>query len=277
MQEFKVRRAQEGMTLIDFVAVKIKQSKRTTKQLLDRRVITVNQAPVWMAKHKLSTGDLVTLPDATTIQGDRKQGKIKILHQTDQFLIAAKPSNIVACNAKGSLEILLQRQTGIASLQAAHRLDKDTSGCLIFAKSASAKKALIKVFQAQQVNKTYHAIVHGHMKRGEHRVSKPIGGRTAVSHVRVLDTSTKAAHVAVKIETGRTHQIRIHMASIRHPVLGDRRYASADQMTQGATITRQMLHAKSLKFPDPYSGEIVHVSAPLPTDFSDCLRAFKLT
>jgi 23S rRNA-/tRNA-specific pseudouridylate synthase len=116
------------------------------------------------------------------------------------------------------------------------------------------------------------------MNRGVQRISKPIGGQTAVSNVRVLDTSRTASHVSVSIETGRTHQIRIHLASIRHPVVGDRKYAGGVRLDNTlAEIPRQMLHAFALRFDHPESGKLINVKAPFPADFKACLKTFKLT
>jgi 23S rRNA pseudouridine1911/1915/1917 synthase len=230
-----------------------------------------------MAKHMLTVGDTVTiLKDGLDIAGPTKR-PIVILHQDKFCIVAAKPSGILSCGNK-SLETLLQTQLQQPALRAVHRLDRDTSGCLLFSCDTETHEKLISAFRAKTVSKVYHALVHGAMKRGEQRVSKPIGGQTAVSNVRVLDVSGSASHVAVSIETGRTHQIRIHLASIRHPVMGDRKYASGIKMSERlAGIPRQTLHAQALRFRHPITDAPLRMTAPLPADFKACMKTFKLT
>ncbi len=275
--EFPVRRADDKASLLDFIARKLGLSKKAAKAVIDRRSVSVNGTRIWMARHALAVGDSVTiLRDGLEIAGPTKR-PVPILHRDKHCIVAAKPAGILSCGPK-SLENLLQTQLGIPTLQAVHRLDRDTSGCLLFSCDAETHERLIAAFRAKTVTKVYHAIVHGPMKRGEHRVSKPIGGQTAVSNVRVLDVSSNATHVAVSIETGRTHQIRIHLASVRHPVMGDRKYASGVKLSEKLTgIPRQMLHAQALRFRHPFTDALLRVTAPLPIDFQSCLKTFKLT
>lgn len=275
--DYLVRRAEDSTTLLDYIARKLSVSKKAAKALLDRRNVSVNGTRIWMAKHKLIAGDTVSiLNDGTGIGGQPKR-RIPILHRDARCIIAAKPAGILACGPK-SLETLLQQQLGIPGLRAVHRLDRDTSGCLLFATDTETFDRMVAEFRAKTVVKVYHALVHGPMKRGEHRISKPLGGQTAVSNVRVLDVSTNATHVAVSIETGRTHQIRIHLASLRYPVMGDRKYASGVKLNEKLVgIPRQMLHAQSLRFKHPFTGNMLRVTAPLPPDFQACMKIFKLT
>jgi RluA family pseudouridine synthase len=274
---FTVRRAEEHSALIDYVARHLSISKRAAKNILDQRNISVNGQRVWMAKHLLEVGDEVKILATSLKTKHDKIEKIEIIYRDKDYIIANKPSGILACDKKGSLESILRIQLKKPALQAVHRLDRDTSGCLMFAFSDEAKSKMIECFRAKEVTKVYHAIVHDHMKRGTSRISKPLGGQTAVSHVRVLDTSSNAAHVSVSIETGRTHQIRIHLASTRHPVLGDRKYAGGIKLENNlAEVPRQMLHAYSLSFTHPLSKERIVAKARPPADFKACLKKFKL-
>ena len=274
---YKVRRADDQMALIDFVTVRLSVSKRVAKAILDQRNIAVNGKRVWMARHLLEPGDEVKIlaPPAMT---QKKKRKIEILYRDKDYVVVNKPSGLLACGKQGSLETILRAQLKSPNLQAVHRLDRDTSGALIYAFSKEAMDKMIECFRAKEITKVYHAIVHDHLERGTQRISKPIGGQTAVSNVRVLDTARHASHVSVNIETGRTHQIRIHLASIRHPVLGDRKYAGGVRLDNSlAEIPRQMLHAYELRFTHPITDEPIQAKAPLPADFRECLRAFKLT
>ena len=275
--DYLVRRAENSTTLLEFIARKLPASKKSAKALLDRRNVSVNGTRIWMAKHELTAGDTVSiLSDGLGLAGAPKR-QVPILHRDARCIVAAKPAGILSCGPK-SLETLLQAQLGIPGLRAVHRLDRDTSGCLLFATDTETFDRMVAAFRAKTVTKVYHALVHGPMKRGEHRISKPLGGQTAVSNVRVLDVSSTAAHVAVSIETGRTHQIRIHLASVRHPVMGDRKYASGVKLSEKQVgIPRQMLHAQSLRFEHPFTGAVMRVTAPLPPDFQICMKTFKLT
>ncbi len=275
--DYPVRRADDKTTLLDFIARKLGLSKKAAKAILDQRSVSVNGTRIWMARHALAVGDSVTiLRDGLDVTGPARR-PVPILFRDKHCVVAAKPAGILSCGPR-SLETLLQEQLGIATLMAVHRLDRDTSGCLLFSCDAETNERMIAAFRAKTVTKVYHAIVHGPMKRGEHRVSKPIGGKTAVSNVRVLDVSSNATHVAVSIETGRTHQIRIHLASVRHPVMGDRKYASGVKLSEKLSgIPRQMLHAQALRFRHPVTDALMRVTAPLPSDFQACLNTFKLT
>jgi 23S rRNA pseudouridine1911/1915/1917 synthase len=274
---YKVRRAEDQSALVDFVAKRLSVSKRAAKGILDQRNVSVNGQRVWMARHALQVGDEVGILAPRPERNAGKKNEIPILYRDSGYVIANKPSGFLACGKK-SLETILQKQLRAPKLQAVHRLDRETSGCLMFAFTEQAKETMVACFRAKEITKVYHAIVHDHMNRGVQRISKPIGGQTAVSNVRVLDTSRTASHVSVSIETGRTHQIRIHLASIRHPVVGDRKYAGGVRLDNTlAEIPRQMLHAFALRFDHPESGKLINVKAPFPADFKACLKTFKLT
>lgn len=274
---YKVRRAEDQAPLVDFIARRLSVSKRAAKGILDQRNVSVNGKRVWMARHALEVGDEVSVLAPATGKKAGQKNEIPIIYRDADYVIVNKPSGVLACGKK-SLETILRKQLKSTQLEAVHRLDRETSGCLMFAFNAEAKDIMIDCFRAKEITKVYHAIVHDHMKRGAQRISKPIGGQTAVSNARVLDTSRHASHVSVSIETGRTHQIRIHLASVRHPVLGDRKYAGGIRLDNTlAEIPRQMLHAFGLRFNHPKSGKHINVKAPFPADFKACLKAFKLT
>ena len=130
----------------------------------------------------------------------------------------------------------------------------------------------------RKVTKSYHAIAAGRIDRKTRRLDAPIDGHRAVTHVHCLDSNRGASHLLVRIETGRTHQIRKHLASTGHPVLGDRHYLpKTPQTPKSVRIGRQMLHASQLAFENPVTGRKVVVKAPLPHDFRACLKKYGLT
>ena len=167
-----------------------------------------------------------------------------------------------------------------------HRLDKDTSGLIVVAKTAGVRGGLQAQFQTRTVQKTYLTLVHDVPSTPEGEVNAPIGrdprqrkrmavvkdGRPAQTEYRVLETFGQYALLVVSPKTGRTHQIRVHMASIRHPVVGDRVYG---RRKQGIECPRQFLHAGRMAFIHPVSGEQMEFSAPLPDDLAAILQSLR--
>jgi 23S rRNA pseudouridine1911/1915/1917 synthase len=162
-----------------------------------------------------------------------------------------------------------------------HRLDKDTSGLLVVAKTAQAHATLVEAFAEREVAKTYLAIVRGRPELGEGMIDAPLardpvhrqrmaiveGGRPARTAFRVVAEGGGWSLVEARPETGRTHQIRVHMASIGHPIVGDALYGRREE-----GVARQMLHAWRLSFRHPTSGEEMRLEAALPVDFGEALR-----
>jgi 23S rRNA pseudouridine1911/1915/1917 synthase len=273
--EYRIRPASNGNSLVEFLRATFRVSGRQAKALLDNRDVFVNGQRVWMARHRLQTGDIVRvarLPD-----GARSRPlKIRILERGPGFLVADKPAGLLA-DGEFSVESVLRAQCAIPALQAVHRLDRDTSGCLLVATAPDAHAALVAQFREREVMKLYHAIVHGRIGAPERRITQAIDGQPAVSLLRVLDRGRQATHVRVRIESGRTHQIRIHLMAIHHPILGDRQYADKRAIEEHRlAVPRQMLHAAKLHFQDPATGRIVRAESPLPPDFRACLRAQRL-
>ena len=176
-----------------------------------------------------------------------------------------------------SLEVRLQRELENPQMCAVHRLDRDTSGCVMFAASAPAREQMIPLFKEQQIVKIYRAIVIGRVSDHLKTITRDIEGKSATTLVNVLDRTRDASYLELRIQTGRTHQIRKHLAAARHPVLGDKDYAG-DQRGKTAfrSVPRQMLHAYRLVLPDPQGNASLRVTAPVPDDFRDVLKALKL-
>ena len=262
-----------GAALTAFLADWLKVSRRQAKRLLDERRVFVNRRRIWMAHHALRRGDRVEVV-ASPVPAERVA--LRILHEDEDYLVVDKPPGLLS-NGEGSVLTRLREQTGRPALVAAHRLDRDTSGCLLVAADSRACEDVIPLFRARDVKKVYHALVRGRLPGPERKIDMPLQERRAVSHVRVLDAGREATHVAVRIETGRTHQIRAHLAAIGHPVLGDRQYGTgAPAAARALAVRRQMLHASTLEFEHPRNGRRVRATAPLPRDFRNCLKAFGL-
>lgn len=276
-QSFTVTHAQRDTPLVEFLAARMGISRKKAKALLDQRSVFVNQRRVWMAKHIVLAGDRieVTVEAATPVR--RVESSIRILLDDPALLIADKPAGLTADGPDG-VEERLRKQIGKATIFAAHRLDQDTTGCLLFAKSVAVKEKLIRIFESGVVTKVYHAIVAGEFSPHLREIKEPIDGKSAETGVIRLSANPAASHLKVRITTGRTHQIRKHMAAAGHPVVGDKMYLTKKQPDPVfRRVTRQMLHASTLAFPHPDTGEAIRAASPLPPDFKHTLRALRLT
>lgn len=271
-----VARTEEGGTLQDFLAARLGLSKRGAKDLIDQRQVWVNRKCIWMARHRLRTGDTVEARAGTAAQAAQRPKNIRILSETDHYLFADKPCGMLSIGP-GGLEEILRAQTGNQSLRCVHRLDKDTSGCLLVAKDDEAFDAAVSVFKTRRVKKLYNFLAVGRLDADASTIATPIEGEPAKTTIRRIACNDDATFGSARIETGRTHQIRIHLASVRHPVVGDRVHGlktSRDQRFMH--VPRQMLHAVELEMDDPLGRGRLRAHSPLPADFRRCLQMFGL-
>lgn len=277
----------KAAALQDFLAERFGLSRRAAKALIDARQVWVNRKCIWMARYALKPGDVVEAsrpPKAATPQdagpgtaaAKRTTPHIRVLWREGEYLVADKPAGLLSCDDARSVESVLREQEKLPGLEAVHRLDRETSGCLLFAFSHAAKEAAIEVFKARRVTKTYHAIVAGEFKFAHTRIDDALDGESAVTDVHRESVGDGASFLRVGIETGRTNQIRRHLSSIRYPILGDRVFgfktAREPRMMQ---VPRLMLHASSLSLRNPLEkGAQISVHSPLPADFRATLRLF---
>ena len=273
--------------LQDFLALKFALSRRTAKAVIDGRSVWVNRKCVWIARFELRTGDAVEVPQKV-VEGARRQGAVpsaapssacrhvRVIWQDADYLVCDKPAGLLSCDDPRSVESLLRVQESVPTLEAVHRLDRDTTGCLMFAKSHAALLAAVEVFKTRKVTKIYSAIVAGSFRFPHQVVDTPLDGQDALSKITREASGPDAAFLRVRIETGRTNQIRRHLASIRHPIVGDRVFglknARDPRLMQ---VSRGMLHAATLEMPHPRvpKGQI-KAHAPLPADFRAALKLF---
>lgn len=273
----RVARAEAGVTLQDFLAKKLALSKRGAKDLMDQRLVWVNRQCVWMAHHPLKSGDVVEAQAGTLAVARQEQPKhIRVLAENGNYLFADKPCGILSIGP-GGMEDILRKQLAIPTIHAVHRLDRDTSGCMLFAKNDEALEAAISIFKTRKVKKLYQFVAAGRIENNPTTIADPIDGQPAKTTIRRITCNEDATFGSARIETGRTHQIRIHLASIRHPVLGDRVHG----LKKGADprllrVPRQMLHATELEMADPMGRGVLRAHSPLPADFRRCLQMFKL-
>lgn len=253
----------------------------------------------------VQTGQIVTLAAESEKQTDARPESmpLRLVHEDADLLIVDKPAGLVvhpgAGNRDGTLVSgLLHAFPELEALPRAglvHRLDKDTSGLLVVARSLPAHTELVRALQARDITREYRAICLGRLTAGG-SVDAPVGrhpvhrtrmavhprGRPAVTHYRVLARFVAHSLLAVRLETGRTHQIRVHMAHIRHPLFGDAAYGGRRSLPPGASpaareliqaFNRQALHASRLALSHPLSGEALEFHAALPADMKALLAA----
>ncbi|MGI8521485.1 MAG: RluA family pseudouridine synthase [Actinomycetota bacterium] len=242
--------------------------------------------------YRLEKGDVIEGPVAMEQEAApaAEQIPVSVLYEDDRLLVVSKPPGTVAhpdsSHATGTLVNALlglgvplsgqgSRRPGIV-----HRLDKDTSGALLVAKDDDAHRFLVAALRARSVERTYLALVRGGLPAPSGTVDAPVGrhpvkrrvmavvpeGRAAVTHYRVLAPYEAATLLEVRLETGRTHQIRVHLSHLGNPVLGDRLYGGATELARALGLTRPFLHAVRLRFPHPDDGRVVAVEDPLPPD-----------
>ncbi len=269
-------------------------------RLLRRGEVRVNGGRV-RADYRLAAGDEVRVPPARITppgappppsRADDLAGRI--LFEDRDLLVVDKPGGVAVHGGSGIshgvIELLRAARPELRDLALVHRLDRETSGCLVLAKRRSALRSLHEQFREGRVEKNYLALVAGDWQRGEQRLDQPLlvthrqGGERHV----IIDTSGKPAVTRVRLsrgygvysllqcrpETGRTHQIRVHLAAAGHPIVGDERYGDpeANRLAAGHGLGRLFLHAQSIAFPDR-NGNERHFTAPLADDLEAFLQS----
>lgn len=272
-QFFTVKYKQEDTRLFEIIADELSISKKQAQALIDAKQVLVNGKRIWIRKHLVKENDRVEIMVVESRPTLPK--KMQILWQDNEYLIVNKPAYMLTNASDESLEAKLQKQEKNRNICAVHRLDKETSGCVLFAKNADAKEAMIPLFKGRDIVKVYRAITIGSFPKIWKEIRTDIEGLMSTTLVKLLDSNKYSSYLELRIETGRTHQIRRHLADKRYPVLGDKKYAGT-RNELSLVQPRQMLHAYRLVFPHPQTKEIVRATAPLPHDFKKCLAQMKL-
>jgi len=275
-------------------------SRARWQALIKEGLVTVNGKTV-KPKHHLRDGDRVAwkIPEPVEAVPQPEDIPLDILYEDHDLIVINKPAGLVVHPAAGNetgtlVNALLHHCTDLAGIGGekrpgiVHRLDKDTSGVMVAAKNEVALNELSRQFRYRETEKEYLALVWGIPAEKRGTVRKTIGrhpihrkkmavngrnGRDAVSHYDVIESFSEAALVRVRIETGRTHQIRVHMAHIKNPIIGDSVYGRARKA--GIKATRQMLHAEKLSFAHPKLDKRMLFEAPLPEDFQKVLARLR--
>ncbi len=287
----------EKLRLDSCVAKVFEISRARAQELINQGLVLVNGKPR-EKKYLLSAGDelCVELSEDKELEALPQDIPIDIIYEDDYLLVVDKPRGMVVHPAPGNpdgtlVNALLYHCKGrLSSINGVirpgivHRIDKDTSGLLIVAKTDEAHKGLAEQIAVHSFTRKYEAIVGGHMREESGTVDAPIGrhksdrkkmavtatnSKNAVTHWRILSESAEYTHLELKLETGRTHQIRVHMAYIGHPVAGDTVYGN---VRYRLGLEGQCLFAKYISFVHPITGETMDFEAARPAYFSDALR-----
>lgn len=274
----------------------------------------------WVEQEKVTVNGVFSRPRTKVLEGDRIEidaeievvsdwvGEpifLDIVYEDEHLLVINKPANLVVHPAVGNwqgtlVNALLHHCPTLSQIPRAgvvHRLDKDTTGLMVVAKTLVAQTSLVNQLQARTVKRIYEAVVYGVILSGS-TIKEPIGrhphdrirmsvlesGKPAVTHYRVIERFKSHTHLRVQLETGRTHQIRVHLAHIHHPIIGDKIYGGRLRLPPKASealqtclkdFPRQALHAKSLSFLHPETGEEMGWEVQLPADMVNLLSVLR--
>ena len=301
MDEFKFQITDEmGNERIDrCISMLIDHLSRSyIQKLVKEEQVLVNEKPV-KSSYRVQAGDEVSfaLPACEEPDIVAENIPLDILYEDEDVIVVNKPKGMVVHPAAGHYSGTLVNAlmyhcgdklsgiNGVLRPGIVHRIDMDTTGSIIVCKNDIAHQSIAEQLKAHSINRKYVAICHGVLKEEEGTINKPIGrhdtdrkkmavnerlGKHAVTHYRVLKRFSDCTFIECVLETGRTHQIRVHMASIGHPLLGDEVYATGRKCP--FKLQGQTLHAKTLGFVHPKTGEYVEVEAPLPAYFEHLLN-----
>ena len=302
MKEFSIDRNTEGQRIDRYLSDELEgRSRSYIQKIMKEGYVKVNQKPV-KSNYRLSFGDSVevTLPEAKEPDIVPENIPLDILYEDQDIIMINKPKQMVVHPAPGHYSGTLvnalmyhcgDELSGINGCMRpgiVHRIDMDTTGSLVVCKNDKAHQSLSEQLKVHSIRRIYVAIVHGNIKEDSGTVNAPIGrhptdrkkmsthcknGRDAVTHYKVLERFGDYTYIQCELETGRTHQIRVHMKSICHPILGDDVYGPAKCPVPG--LEGQTLHAMTIGFLHPTTGNYMEFEAPLPDYFEQLLKKLR--
>lgn len=299
IKKYSVELEYSGVRIDKYLACMLQDSSRSFIQnLINKDLVTVNSKKV-KSNYKLKVSDEVeiSIPEPEKLQVIPQDIPIKILYEDSDVVVVDKPQGMVVHPAAGNKDETLVNAllfhchdlsgiNGVMRPGIVHRIDKDTSGILVIAKNDRAHHMLADQFKNHTMNREYLALVEGRLKNEMGTIDANLGrnpkdrlkyavvkdGKNAVTHYKVIESFSAYTLVLCKLETGRTHQIRVHMASIGHPLVGDPLYGFKKQnfKTNG-----QLLHARLLGFIHPTKNEYMEFTSPLPEHFTEVLNKLR--
>ena len=293
-----------GKRLDIFVSETAGVTRSAAQRLIEDEFVTVNGKPA-AKNYRLRAGDNVEteLPEPVPLDAEPQDIPLDIVYEDADLLVVNKPKGMVVHPAPGNPDRTLVNAllwhirdlsgiNGVMRPGIVHRIDKDTSGLLIVAKNDATHLALAEQIKAHSFEREYQAIVVGTPRDERGTIDAPIGrnprdrkkmavvpdGRPARTHYQLLERFDGFSHLSLTLETGRTHQIRVHMASIGHPVMGDEVYGANRtrfEKQEAKLISGQCLHAKKIGFVHPTTGEFLRFDSELPEYFTELLRLLR--
>ena len=299
MEKRKLEINEENVRLDKFIMNSISDLSRTLIQEYIKEGHVLVNGKIEKASYKIKMNDAIeiTIPDNKEMDVLPEDIPLDIVYEDQDVIVVNKPSGMIVHPSVGIysgtlVNALLYHCKDLSGINGVnrpgivHRIDKETSGLLMVAKNDKAHINLSEQIQNREVKKVYLALVRGVIPENEATINMPIArstkdrkkmavdkkGKVAITHFKVLERFEKYTYLEVAIETGRTHQIRVHMAEIGHPVVGDYTYSNGKNEFN---IQGQMLHAKSLEFKHPITGKQMHLEAPLPEYFTEILNRLK--
>ncbi len=275
-------------------------SRSYIQKIIRDKAVSVDFKPV-KANYRINCGEAVriVLPEPIRLDIQAENIPLDILYEDQDVLLVNKPKDMVVHPAPGHYSgtlvnaVMYHCQDALSTINGVlrpgivHRIDKDTTGVLVICKNDRAHQAIAEQLSVHSITRAYHAIVYNNLTEDTGTIDAPIGrmesdrkkmginyknGRRAVTHYRVLERFGQYTYIECRLETGRTHQIRVHMASIGHPLLGDTIYGPSKDSFK---LQGQALHAKILGFNHPSTGEYMEFEAPLPEYFTKLLKRLR--
>ncbi|HJV45242.1 MAG TPA: RluA family pseudouridine synthase [Bacillota bacterium] len=290
---YLIKTEDQGMTMKSYLRGRHHISRKLLVRMKQEKSIFLNGEFTYL-DHPIQPGDVITMvmPVEQSENIIPEPIVFKIVYEDDDLMVINKDSNMCVhptllhpsqTLANGVVYYWLQQGLQ-AKFRPVNRLDKDTSGLLIVAKNQFAHQQLAIVQRKHEIRRTYEAFVHGVVEKGQGMIHAPIGrrdislverevredGQDAITHYEVLESYSLATYVRLRLETGRTHQIRVHMSWLGHPLVGDDLYGGLREM-----ISRQALHARCLSFPHPRTQEMMKFEAELPEDMQALRTALR--
>lgn len=296
-----------GTRLDAFIGTNLEEVSRSyAAQLIEKECVRINGAIETSKKKKVKNNDVVelTLPEPTALEIVPEDIPLEIIYEDEDVIVVNKPRGMVvhpaAGNWSGTLVNAIMYHCGesLSSINGVirpgivHRIDKDTSGLLMIAKNDKAHESLADQLKVHSVTREYTALVYDNIREDEITVNEPIGRdeknrlrravwgsghKEAITHITVVERYGKYTLVRARLETGRTHQIRVHMAYLKHPLVGDELYGpkKASPKFQGVELKGQFLHAGTLGFNHPRTGEYMEFHSDMPVQLQQILDSLE--
>lgn len=293
-QNYTITTADKNLTVETYLKQVLHFSNRTIQKLTRAKGIFINKKMAFLNR-PLKENDVLRVLILKDLDYGvtPENGNIEILYEDEDAIVLNKPpfqlvhpaGNTTSHTLANHLAYYFQSKNLLTTIRPIHRLDRDTSGCIIFAKSAYAQTQLEEQLKARTLKRNYSALIHGLIDPCNGTINQPIGkhptkanqravnanGDTAITHYQTRTIySPNYTMLSLNLDTGRTHQIRVHLAYLGYPIIGDKMYGSRSSL-----IARQALHAESITFQHLKTGEMINITAPLPADMEKLITFYK--